>query len=427
MTDSPHRTPNEDRVAFSRKFGYGTGILRYALKIQVCSVLLVGSLFAEPYDLQEYIDGQLAAGVLDITIPTGRYEVTPKDGFHLLFKNLKNVTINASGVEMVCTETTQAIGIQNCKNLTIRGLTVDYDPLPFTQGVIESISEDRKSHTIRIVEGFPRADQAAANKHGVYRSDGNLRFGNYYSFSVRSLAADLLEISGLNPNKDGGEQLGDVVVVGAKYITGKFRPHAILTEYSENTVLQDITLYASPSFGFFEEHCKSTTYLRCVVDRREGRMRSLNADAFHSKFATVGPRIEDSKAMWQGDDCLNICGSYHLVTGSDGDYIRVISKRGLDIQAGDLLEVVHLDGHRMADVTAISVEHLGQKSDEDMGKIQTSPFNTKIKEVLNDVHLIKVEPALDLPYGSVVGASNRKGNGFSVVGCTFGNNRSRGI
>jgi hypothetical protein len=32
--------------------------------------------------------------------------------------------------------------ITRCTNVTVRGLTIDYDPLPYTQGRISAISAD---------------------------------------------------------------------------------------------------------------------------------------------------------------------------------------------------------------------------------------------------------------------------------------------
>ena len=273
------------------------------------------------------IDAALKNGQEVIKIPPGRYEVTPTNGVHLNFAGVRNVTIDARNVEMICTETTLAISIINCENLRIVGLTIDYDPLPFTQGRIVEIGEDRKSHVVEIMDGFPPAEDAYVFKHAVYTPEGELRFGNYYRFEVEALSPKRLRIFGLNPRKDGGEQIGDIVVVGAKHLKGRYRPHAVVVQNSIRTVFADMKLYSSPCFGFLELGSSQSGYLNCVIDRREGRMRSLNADAFHSKHAEIGPKIVNCKAMWQGDDCVNICGDYHLVESGKGRKWRILSSR----------------------------------------------------------------------------------------------------
>ena len=101
-------------------------------------------------DLQGMIDDQLAQGYSTVTIDPGSYYVAPSSCKHLLLQNLNDVTMVMDGVEMVCTETTQAIRIEDCTNLKIQGLTIDYDPLPYTQGVIQSISGTNNNRSFRI-------------------------------------------------------------------------------------------------------------------------------------------------------------------------------------------------------------------------------------------------------------------------------------
>jgi hypothetical protein len=71
------------------------------------------------------------------------------------------------------------------------------------------------------------------------------------------------------------------------------------------------------------------------VKRAEPRIRSLNADALHSKHAIRGPRIIDCVAKYQGDDCVNICGDYHMVTECNGAELRVLAKHDMNIETGD--------------------------------------------------------------------------------------------
>ena len=60
------------------------------------------------FDLQRFIDTELQAGKKRIIVPPGHYRVMPHDRQHLVLRNLKDITIVADGVEMICTETTRA-------------------------------------------------------------------------------------------------------------------------------------------------------------------------------------------------------------------------------------------------------------------------------------------------------------------------------
>ena len=77
---------------------------------------------------------------------------------HLLLNDLKDVQIVADGVEMICTETTRALTVSHCTNVTLRGLAIHYDPLPYTQGRITAISADRQVYDIDSSTAIPAAE-----------------------------------------------------------------------------------------------------------------------------------------------------------------------------------------------------------------------------------------------------------------------------
>lgn len=378
-------------------------------------------------ELPDMIEAAILRGDAGIRIPPGRYYVRPEDGTHLRLEGVSDFTIYAAGVEMVCSETTRAILIEDCENITIRGLTIDYDPLPYTQGTIVAISGDRKSHTIRIDEGYPPAESAIVFKHLIYTPAGELRYGHYYRMEIEALPGNQLRISGLHPHKDGGEALGDKVIISSETLVGRYDPHAIHLYNSFGSVLEDVTIFASPCFGFFEEHSSRTVFRRCVVDRREGRLHSLNADAFHSKFAEVGPRLENCRAMWMGDDGINICGAYHIVLAAEGANLRVLAKRVMDIQAGDPVELLDADGSRLPPAEVLSILKAGQRTEADAANLEGLDLLPDVVDLLQQVYIIELDRPVEISAGSVVGSLNRMGNGFAIIDSEFGNIRSRGI
>ena len=99
---------------------------------------------AAEFDIQGFIDAQTKAGQHRIVLPPGRYRVTPRHGTHVLLRDLADTVIVADGVEMVCTQTCRALVLENCRNVRFRGLTVDFDPLPFTEGRIVAMAPDKR-------------------------------------------------------------------------------------------------------------------------------------------------------------------------------------------------------------------------------------------------------------------------------------------
>lgn len=389
------------------------------------------------FDLQGFIDSELAAGKTRVVIPPGRYRVTPRKREHLRFTSLNGVEIIADNVEMICTETTRAVTISNCTGLKLRGLTIDYDPLPYTQGRITKLSADNTVHDIELFSGYPTAEHVRDLKYEIFRPDTRtLRFGSYHQFSVE--AVDSTHIRVTRKGRYMGEEVGDIIAIGTSCAPGGQIPHAVYAAGSRDIVLEGVTLYASNCFGFLENDCNATHYLRCRVDRRppqtdlkrraDARIRSLNADAFHSKHAPVGPRLEACVAKFMGDDCINICGDYHMVMACDGPRLRVLAKQRLNIQPGDLLEVVGYDGRRLPDAKAVSIREIGTIAADELAFLGRQRMHAPFKQgALKGVFEVVVDRDMTLAMGSVICAANRIGNGFSVVKCDFGFNRSRGI
>ena len=390
-----------------------------------------------PFDLQGFIDQELQSGKQRIVIPPGRHRVTPKDKIHLILEDLSDIEIDATGAEMVCTETTRALRINNCTNVTLRGLTIDYDPLPYTQGRIVSLSQDNTVHDIELFEGYPAAQYVDEFKYEIFKPDTRtLRFGSYHSFKVEPTGERTIRVT--REGNYRGEQVGDIIAIGTRIASGGQIPHAVTVNDSTNVVLEDIHLYASNCFGFLEGGCTATVYRRCVIDRRapeddlkpreDARIRSLDADAYHSKTAIVGPQIIECTAKFQADDCINICGNYHMVMASEGATLRVLAKHKLDIQIGDPLEVVAYDGQRLPDAKALAIKKIGTLTDDERQFLSTQRMHRPFREgSIKDIYEVVIDRPVALERGSVIGAANRMGNGFKVIGCDFGFNRSRGI
>jgi hypothetical protein len=394
-----------------------------------------------PFDLQGFIDRELQAGKTRVIVPPGRYRVTPRNRQHLVLRGLRDVQIIADGVEMICTETTRALTVQSCTNVLVRGLVIDYDPLPFTQGRITSLSADKKVHEIELFEGYPPAEAARNFKYEIFRPDTRtLRTQDHYPQKVEAIDHRHLRVSNSSGSANDPEQVGDLIVIGTEYAPQGSIPHAVECNGNVNVRLESIDLFASNCFGFLENNCDGSTYLRCRIDRRtaatdpvrraDARLRSLDADAYHSKHAIKGPAYLECTARFMGDDCVNICGDYHLITASQGTELRVLAKHTLNLQPGDEVELVTYDGRRLPDARVVSLKPAGNVLDEERAFISKQRMDAGLrsgKGALTKAWTVTLNRAVEIPLGGVICSANRIGNGFAVKGCTFGYNRSRGI
>jgi len=375
----------------------------------------------DPFDMQGFIDRELGEGNKKIVIPPGRYRVKPKNRQHLALKDLKNVEIIANGVELICTETTRALTINNCRDVTVRGLSIDYDPLPYTQGRIVSMSEGKMSHEIELFDGYPTSEEVQTFKYEIFNPDTRtLRFGSYHNFQVEILDPKHIRVTkdkGYRNNPFKPEEVGDIIVIGTAHAPGGSIPHAVYIDQCANLRLEDVTLYASNCFGFLETNCDGATYLRCKIDRRapktdlkkraDARIRSLNADAFHSKHAIKGPAVIGCVARFQGDDC------------------------DMNIEVGDPVELLTYLGKRLPDARVVKIVPDDSINDAEKEFLSSQSMNNDLKtnrnRSLTRAFRITLDRAVELPLGSVICSMRHTGNGFIVKDCDFGYNRSRGI
>jgi hypothetical protein len=304
------------------------------------------------------------------------------------------------------------------------------------------MSADKSVHEIELTDGYPTSDTATTFKYEIFRPDTRTyRAGEYGIKTLEKPDAKHLRITRFGGSAKDPEQVGDIIAIGSESAPGGSIPHAVTVEGCRGVRLEDITVWASNCFGFLEYSSDGTTYYRCKIDRRpaesdpvkraEPRIRSLDADAFHSIDAGRGPSYIECAARFMADDCINICGHYHLITASAGRVLRVLSDQrdGIDIAAGGQVELLSYSGPRPPDAKVVSVEPDVEVNDTERQFIAKQGMNADIKEYLAHAKTFRLtlDREIDLPMGSAICSISRHGNGFVVRGCSFGFNRSRGI
>ena len=107
----------------------------------------------------EVLDRQKGRNLIEI--PKGTYTLDVRNNGPYKFHNLTDVHINGNGSTVICNNQEQAFSFYNCVRVELRDLTIDYDPLCFTQGEITAVAEDGSWFDVRIDEGYPVTGLAA--------------------------------------------------------------------------------------------------------------------------------------------------------------------------------------------------------------------------------------------------------------------------
>lgn len=416
-------------------------------KLCLLAAVITGLSAAADSDVQVLVDRQVAEGKRVVTIPAGRYRVAPRDGCHLLLSGLTNVTVNAAGAELVCTAYVNALVVTNCSGLTVKGLAIDYDPLPWTQGRVTAVDAKARTAEVELAEGYP--------DHDI------LTFKNqYFDAATRELSdvpgATSFERLGprrLRAHWNTGAKLppkGALFVsnvahpVMAKFLKGpddySRTIHAVVQVDSHETRFEDVTVWASPWFSFFERDCDGTVYERCRVDRRPpeadsvrrgmARLRAGNSDAFHCTRAARGPKVRNCIARYMEDDGVNVHGLYHFIVSSQGNELRVLDQGGMNLHPGDAVELLDEKGNLLPDAQVVSVcpDDPGEVTPEERSRLKRRDLRPYFRDHWRPkAYRVTLDRAVSLAFGSVIVSLAHAGGGFEVTDCVLGHTRARGI
>ncbi|MEI6703249.1 MAG: right-handed parallel beta-helix repeat-containing protein, partial [Deltaproteobacteria bacterium] len=283
-------------------------------------------------ELREHFRQAVASGEREVVIPPGDYRGTTKDKAFIEILGARNLTIRAEGVRMICEKRTRALTIADCEDLTIRGLVIDYDPLPFTQGTITAVGPDDAWVDVTIHEGYPLEPYRR-----IDIVDSNTRHRKYGMPFLWGTSAEMRSGGIVRITRKGG--FGGVASVGdlASLATGSTMDgmaHAISIEYSARVALKDITLHTAPGFGivagggYGDHHYDNVRIVPGPppAGATEGRLLTATWDAIQFNCLRKGPLVENCVVMSAGDDTWSLSSRDFLFLATEGRRAWLVSR-----------------------------------------------------------------------------------------------------
>ena len=259
---------------------------------------------------------QFAAGTeMEITLPPGTYRL-PKEG--LLLRKLKGRAIHAEGVTILGTDlSSTALQFQECTEVTLTGLTVDYDPLPFTQGRLTAVDHAARTADFEVTAGYPELDDVYLEEKNVHLFEPQARrwkagVPDYYPKKIERLSPRTGRL--VFSEKAGGV---DSLAMGDRVVLNVRRKQGILVgEGCSGLTLKDVTLHSAPGIGIlvrFAEEAGTYENVRVIpgpkpVGATEERLFSTSADAFNAAYVRKGPVLKNCDFSFMGDDAVNLHG-----------------------------------------------------------------------------------------------------------------------
>lgn len=405
------------------------------------------SAVATAVDPIAFVEAALARGETEIHVPKCRHfiDLPTNRTAYLALTGVTGVTIDFGGGELVGRVRSRMLHLSACTNVTIRNVTIDYETLPFTQAVIETVDAEG-NWDVRVVPGYPCPSDA-----GGTGSEGNtwplqaydretLELKNPMRFRddvrIVKTGADTYRVTG---GVDRRGDVGDIAVWSVKDITRPVVGSATWLEDCADCTLEGVTVYATPhGVGFMDIAGSANTYRRCVLDRRPPetdlvqrglrRLRSGNHDAFNCRGGIRGFRVIDCTARYHCDDCVNVSGWYAVVTEGAGREWRVVgSALALKISPGDTVQVMTWEGRCLPDATVTEVALDANTTPAEMDFLLAQRMWPGVPKTANLGRRITFDRPLALERGAIICSNSRTSNGFVVRGNRFGRARARGV
>ena len=241
-------------------------------------------------NLQQEISGAIAEGKKQIVLKNKEYRIAEE----LRLNNLDGVVIDGNGARVIRTTLSGGIAVNNCRKLTLKNFTLDYDPLPFTQGVITRI--DGHKLYFRIDQGYPRLSPVyAVRQINFFESDGmhwkKMKGGDIYGPTFI-----------LNGNEGYCEfhRIPPELVPGDRIVLNYRGSYGIRMDKSEKITLENLRIHSAPGVAILSRFCKGDDIFRRVIIERgptpQGatapRLSSTSADGLHCAVLRKGPLVE---------------------------------------------------------------------------------------------------------------------------------------
>jgi hypothetical protein len=391
----------------------------------LAQAVLLAQVILPAQDFRPLVEGALQRGEKRIVIPPGNYRLEPHGGGGELWmlRGLKDIEIVAEGVTLTGTRLMRAISLHRCSGMTLRGLTVDYDPLPFTQGEVIGAAEDGGSIDVKIHAGYPRKPYSridVVDAKTRYRKKG-MPF--LWGSNAEMIGDDVVRVN--QPGIAKTAQPGDLVSLSTGPETGA--PHAISIDQCENMLFENVTIHSAPGMGILEADGEGGSVFRKIrivpgpkpFGATEERLLSSSWDAFQSKTIRKGPLVEDCEIGHAGDDSWSVQSSDFLVVKCEARTLVLASRDEftVGVQAGDRLRT-GLGGPEWRILTrqSLALEKAGL-APEVLAKLKEAKTWDPWKASPQGIVATLDRPA-GLQPGDSVYSPDRMGNGF-----VFRNNR----
>jgi hypothetical protein len=255
--------------------------------------------------------------------------------YHIVLTGANGLTIEGNGAELISTPWNGLVKLEECEDVTVRGLVLDFDPLPFTQGTITEVDAEAGSFLLEIQDGYDNPVEVYRKiaekkpnwgwgvcmdpKERIRKPEAHM---HYYMETVEAAGNGLLKVTLADKALPYASELnqGDRFVITMKY--GRSIAN-FLVRRSSDCHLENNTFYTGRygmTHSLSDNH--GPIYIRGVkIIFKPGTDHLITTpkDGFHCKHSAVGPIIEDGVYEGLLDDAISIAVNPYWIRKDFGD------------------------------------------------------------------------------------------------------------
>jgi hypothetical protein len=246
---------------------------------------------------------------------------TTVPGVPLLLQYATNILVNGNGCKIIIKNPHLGfLDLYLCKNIIVQGFSVDYDPLPFTQGVVTSnLGPSEDAFEFRVDPGYPIPTNSyflEIKQWGTFMDPtrpGRLadNHSTIYDFDTvtATSVSNVFKVKLKNGSKLPTIQSGDIWCQLARFNGSTlFR-----ARYSEQITFLNLTNYTGAAAAFAGNASSMVNEINCqiIIGPSPGgsngvpRVKTTNADGGLFGNPRIGPWVEGCNFIGLSDDVAN--------------------------------------------------------------------------------------------------------------------------
>lgn len=253
---------------------------------------------------------------------------------------VSDLEIDGNGATFVITNPVAGfIHFNRCQRVTLRNVTIDYDPVPFSVGTVLSVDKGAGTITVRADPGMAEFDAPHMLKSWGFgltldaTTPGRMKTGSLLVVSAGSnlvREGDAVVIPLESKNAAATFAPGDKYVHFARNGTTEL----FAGDQSDELVFLDNTVYAAPAGHHTLLRCSDAKVLGCRKLIRPGRWYAGNADGVHVRSSKIGPWVEGCTFEGIGDDAVAIYSKGIVVLEKISDTTLRLDKEFFSLEPG---------------------------------------------------------------------------------------------